>query len=411
MRRIRLLAVGLCAALLLGACGDDSSSDAGGSEPGGSGAAFEGEIRIGTSQPLTGAFGGGSGDNPLIAGFEQAVKDVNASGGIEVDGKKLKLELVVRDNKSDANLMAQQVRSLHLEDKVVAQVGPPSSFGFQAIPIVNSLKIPTVMAGLPVDLFPSGKDGYWYASYLQSKDIAPQLLEFVSTYPVAKKVAVIANNDPTSQGFAKGFKAAAQTAGFEVVAEALLPPGTTDFSKVISDAKSKGAELVSVQLSPTDCPPLLKQMKALEYRPKVFSAALCGLVPSWPQQGKLADGAIASLVWHPDIPGLPDAKRLAEAFAAAPNNVSRMASVTGYQAVQILADALKRAASTDPEKVNAALAATDGDFVLGPVKFDADHKNVVKPYQGQWQNGEIVPVYPKDAAGKHEFVYPYAGLA
>ena len=409
MRRIRLLAVGLCLALLVGACGDDDSSDNSSGDTKKE-VTFDGEVVIGTSQPLTGSFGGGSGDNPLVTGFEQAVADINEKGGVTVDGKRMKIKLVMRDNKSDANVMAQQVRSIALEDKAVAQIGPPSLFGFQAIPIVNSMKIPTVMAGLPVDLFPSGKGGYWYASYLQSKDIAPQFLEFVGKHPIAKKVVVIANNDPTSTGFAKGFTAASKAAGFETVAEAMVPPGTTDFSKVIGEAKSKGAEIVSVQLSPADCPALLKQMKALDYKPKVFSAALCGLVPSWPNQGPLADGAIAALVWHPDIPGLPDAKRLQEAFAKAPNNVSRMASVTGYQAVQILVDAINRAGSTDGEKINAALAATDGNFVLGPVKFDADHKSVVKTYQGQWQGSDIVPVYPESVAGSHKFVYPYPGL-
>ena len=71
----------------------------------------------------------------------------------------------------------------------------------------------------------------------------------------------------------------------------------------------------------------------------------------------------------------------------------------------MIADALERAASTDPQKVREALSALDvssGFAAMAPggkVKFGPDGKNVYgRPVGVQWQNGDLASVFPKDDA-------------
>jgi branched-chain amino acid transport system substrate-binding protein len=71
----------------------------------------------------------------------------------------------------------------------------------------------------------------------------------------------------------------------------------------------------------------------------------------------------------------------------------------------MLADALERAGSADPQKVRAALSALDvssGYAAMAPggkVKFGPDGKNIYgRPVGVQWQNGDLASVFPKDEA-------------
>ncbi|MGP8121425.1 MAG: ABC transporter substrate-binding protein, partial [Xanthobacteraceae bacterium] len=59
----------------------------------------------------------------------------------------------------------------------------------------------------------------------------------------------------------------------------------------------------------------------------------------------------------------------------------------------------------DPEKINAAIAKTDKTYVVGPIKFDADHTAKLPIVALQWQSGKPVIVWPK-AAKTGNFMFP-----
>ena len=71
----------------------------------------------------------------------------------------------------------------------------------------------------------------------------------------------------------------------------------------------------------------------------------------------------------------------------------------------MLLDAIAAAGSTDPEKINAALAKTDKTYVVGPVKFDENHTAKLPIVALQWQGGKTVIVWPKSAK-TGEFLFP-----
>ena len=98
------------ASAALTACG--GSSDASGSGD---------AIVLGASLPLTGSLG--VFGPPIQAGYEQAVAAINADGGVEVDGEKRQLELVVKDNMSDPTVVTSTTKSLVTDDEAVALLG------------------------------------------------------------------------------------------------------------------------------------------------------------------------------------------------------------------------------------------------------------------------------------------------
>src|SRR5436309_15541057 len=109
MRRRRLVPViAVATALLAAACGT-----------GGGGSST---IVLGATLSLTGALG--SFGVLQEKGYQQAVRDLNAAGGVDVGGTKQRVTLTILDNRSDPSLASQQARTLALKDNVTALLGP-----------------------------------------------------------------------------------------------------------------------------------------------------------------------------------------------------------------------------------------------------------------------------------------------
>src|ERR1035437_15197 len=88
-----------------------------------------------------------------------------------------------------------------------------------------------------------------------------------------------------------------------------------------------------------------------------------------------------------DSPGIGGTtpESLAARWNAAKNQPVLPNVGAGYRSVQVLADAIQRAGSLDPEKVNDALAKTDMKTIVNRVKFNADHFNYGPVmFLGQW---------------------------
>ena len=120
--------------------------------------------------------------------------------------------------------------------------------------------------------------------------------------------------------------------------------------------------------------------------------------------GKLSDGILVGGYWDPTFP-YPGAADLAKAFESETKLTNSQHIADSYAAAQILLDAIASAGSTDPEKINAAIAKTDKSYVVGPVKFDENHTAKLPIVSLQWQGGKAVIIWPK-AAKTGDFMFP-----
>jgi branched-chain amino acid transport system substrate-binding protein len=116
--------------------------------------------------------------------------------------------------------------------------------------------------------------------------------------------------------------------------------------------------------------------------------------------GADADGVMVGGYWDPSFP-YKGAAELRDRFEQETGKTSSQHIADSYAAARILIDAISRAGSTDKEKVNAAIARTDGEYVVGPVKFAADHTSKLPIVELQWQGKKTPIVGPtkKDATG------------
>jgi branched-chain amino acid transport system substrate-binding protein len=387
VRRV-LVAALIAPVLAFAACGDDDDGGGGGGSAGG-------EIVLGTSAPLTGALG------PIGAlirgGYEQAVSEVNAAGGIQVGDAKRKVRLVVLDNKSDPNVATQQARTLVNKNGAVALLGactPPLNVPLSAT--AETLRVPLVATCTPVRAWLAGsKSGWHYAwdLFFDEEEATKLSFETADLAETNKKVALFTDNEADGVVMGRLWEKNAPAMGYEVVYRANFPVGTTSYSSFINKAKGAGAEIVIAQMVPPDGIALWKQMKSLGFKPKLAFCEKCGASSGFVKAlGPIAEGTGVFLSFTPDNPeGKSSVDALRQKF---PATADLSIAVNAHTAAQVLFDAISAAGTTDPEPLNEAIGKTDKTYASGPVKF-TDNAAALKTNMLQWQGQDTVQVYPQ----------------
>lgn len=370
------------------------------------------EVVIGASLPLSGPLAGFGLYQKW--GYETAVRDVNKAGGILVDGRKLPVRLVIRDDKTDPNAAAGNTETLISRDKVTAMLGSctPALVNAGAL-VAERRKVPLVAGCAPLQAFKSvRKWQYAWAIFFDESDLATAPFRMVADLglPTKKKVAILADNGPDGQLVGgQIWPATAKAGGFEVVQNTSFPVDTQQFTAMVAQAKSTGADIVLVDAIPPQAISMRKQMASAGFTPKLLVMEK-GAEPEFFAQatGKLSDGVLVGGYWDPGFP-YPGAADLAKRFEAETKQTQSQHIADSHAAAQVLLDAVAAAGSLDREKINAAIGKTDKRYVIGPVRFDANNTSAIPITVMQWQNGKSVVVWPKDRAnGKLIFPLPDA---
>lgn len=395
-RRIALLGASALAALTLGTTQAANAAS---------------EIVIGASIPLSGPLAGFGGFQKW--GYQHAVDAVNKAGGISIGGKKLHVKLIIRDDRTDPNTTANNIETLISHDKVTALLGSctPALVNAGAL-VADRHKVPMVTACDPVGAFESvHKWTYVWDIFFHEPDLAKAPFSLLTDLKVKtnKKVAIFHDNGPDGQIIGgRMWPAFAKQAGYNVVQNSTFPVDNTQFTSTITEAKSKGADIVLVDSVTPQAVAIRKQIAAAGYFPKVldmekgaepvqFATAL----------GKLADGVLVGGYWDPSFP-FPGAKVLATDFEKETGMTSSQHIADSDAAASVLMDAIAAANSLKPAKINEAIAKTNKSYVVGPVKFDKSHASILPMVMDQWQGGKTYVVWPKDkSTGKLLFPLPH----
>ena len=202
-------------------------------------------IRIGVNAPLT-------GDIPKVGegtkfAAQMWLEDVTAAGGIEVGGKKYKVELIIEDNESKAESAVKANTKLITEEDVLAIVGPQSSK--QAIPAggkANELGTPMVSPWSTNPDTTKDRPFVFRGCFLDPFQ-GPVVANFVKDELGFKKAAVlydVASDYP--KGLAEFFKSAWEgiNGPGSVVAYESFTTKDTDFSSQLTKINSSGAEFL-----------------------------------------------------------------------------------------------------------------------------------------------------------------------
>jgi branched-chain amino acid transport system substrate-binding protein len=268
--------------------------------------------------------------------------------------------------------------------------------------IADRNKVPMVTGCAATNTFgPTAKWTYAWDLFFNSEQLTETPFNTVDELGLKtnKKVAIIHSNGPneTVIGDQEWPKWAAKH-GWTVSFKTALAPDTTQFTSAVAKAKASGADMLLAVFPPPSAIALRKQLKAKNYSPKLMSIEEGGEPQAFSDAlGKLAEGIMVGGYWDPSFP-YPGASQLRTDFENETHQTFSQHIADTYTAAKILLDSMAKAGSVDKAKVNTAIGQTDATYVVGPIKFGADHTSTLPMVQTQWQGGKVVVVAPKDRA-------------
>ena len=326
----------------------------------------EAVVKIGSVAPLTGPQTHIGKDNEN--GARLAVDEINAKG-LELGGKKVKLELLGEDDQAEpktATIVAQKL----VDAGVVAVIGHLNSgTTIPASKIYHDAGIPQISPSATAVAYTA--QGYKTAYRVMANDAqqGKALGQFAVSKMGAKKIAIIDDRTAYGQGLADEFEKAAKAAGGEVVAREFTNDRATDFTAILTSIKGKAPDLLFFGGMDPQGGPMAKQMKSLGLTARLLGGDGLQNVNFVKLAAADAEGVVASSPGLPidSMPGGPDFRKRFEAKYG----VIQVYAPYAYDAVYALVEAMKRAGSAEPAKVLAELPKTDLQGVSGPVKFDA----------------------------------------
>ena len=384
------------------------------------GARAEDAVKIGAIYPLSG--NAASAGTSSKAAIELATEIINekhlelgdltlaAGEGLPNLGNA-KVEVVFADNQGSPAAGQNQALRLITEDKVVALTGAyQSSITQTASAIAERYGIPFLTGeSVAADLTERG-----FKHFFRTTPIAPGIaktyMDFLKDVkdsganPVGS-IAIVNENTDYGTSIAKLVREAAKDAGLTVGLEIPYNANTTDVSSQVLQLKQANPDVVLFVSYTSDAILYMKSMRDLGYKPPMVIGDDSGFSdPSFVQSvGDSAQGAINRSAWDIGQPG-STTEKLNELFKAKTGRNLDDTTARGMQGFFVLADAINRAGSTDPEKITSALAATDlkpAQLLMGyqGVKFDPKGQNTLaSTLLIQLQGEQYVAVWPNDKA-------------
>ena len=176
-----------------------------------------------------------------VKGFELAVSEINAKGGI--NGKKVKLESM--DDKGDATAASNAYNKLVGDNNVLAVAGPTISATTAAVaPLADQSKLVTIAPAATSDSIETGN--YLFRTCFKDSYQGEVAARFAAENLKVKKVAVLyGTGDPYSSGVGEAFAKAAEKLGLEVVdKESSSSADDTEYSAQLQKIQASGAELL-----------------------------------------------------------------------------------------------------------------------------------------------------------------------
>jgi branched-chain amino acid transport system substrate-binding protein len=341
-------------------------------------------IPVGQFGSLTGAQAtfGESSDK----GVQLALDEINAAGGVL--GQQIRL--ITKDNQSKPGETSTVVRELITRNKVVALIGEVASGrSLEAAPIAQRNGIPMISPSSTSEKVTESGDHIFRVCFIdpfQGKVCA----KFARGLGITKAAILTDVSKDYSMGLTKSFKAEFTKDGSVITGEQSYSGGDKDFSAQLTAIKAGNPQAIFLPAYYTDAPLIIRQARQLGITVPFIGG------DGWDSPELVAVGGnsvegcyfsnhFSNQSTDPRVTSFVTAYR--KKYGSDPDAISAL----GYDALYILADAMKRAETTDPAKVNAAIATTkDFPGVTGKITLD-EHRNPNKPaVMLQVKNGKFV---------------------
>ncbi len=332
-------------------------------------------IRIGFMGALTGdiaMFG-----KPTLEGMRMAASELNGAGG--VDGKRI--EIIEADNRGDKQEGASVAQKLISRDHVVAIVGDPTTGITKVVaPIAQRADVVLLSAGATGPGVVETGDYIFRDTLLDSVAIPACIDYFVKDLGYHRVAIVTSDNNDYSVGLSQTFRQAAKGKGITIVDEEKIKDGDKDFSAQITNIRAANPDVIFFSGYYTEGALLMKEARKQGLEVKMFGGDGLFSPKLIELGGDAVEGTMVALGFSPEQAS-PVTARFVAAYRKSHNGAEPgLFDAQGYDAVMLLADAMKRAKSTDPKVFKDALAKTKNfEGVSGTITIRPNREPIKSP--------------------------------
>ena len=353
---------------------------------------------------------------------QMAADEINAKGG--VDGRQI--EIVTYDNHSSSADSVRAFQRAVNEDKVNVVIASYISEVVLALePWAARLKTPFITPGAASNEISKSvhsdydKNKYTFHGYLTSAALALSVCDAAKELLVDGKhmtTAVIMSEDAAwTKPLDIGYEECLPKIGLKVLDHIRFSPDTTDFTPIFNKIEGAKPDVIITGISHVGVQPTVQWKNQQVPIPMLGIASQATNETFGKDTNNASDGVLYQGVSGPDVAVTPKSVPFADGFKAKFGNYPSYAGYTAYDEVYFIADAVKRAGSTDADKMVDALEGTDWVGTIGRTQFygkDDPFTHSIKYGKGlitglmlQWQDGKQISVWPKEVA-KGQLKFP-----
>ena len=358
-------------------------------------------IKFGAPLPITG---------PLAPealkqkqGYDLWANQVNLAGGINVAGKKMKVEIVYIDYQSNTPRAIQATERLITQDNVQFVFAPFGSGAAKAASTVaERYGVPMIAATASSSQVYDQGYKFLFGTFTPNDTLTNPLATIIrQRAPDVKRIAILARNDLFPLAIAQEMEKSAKDRGLEVVYFEKFAINTLDHSSALAQIKAANPQWIFATGYTNDLVLMRKQMTDQRIEaPIVTMIAAPAYQEFIDAAGKGAENISSAAWWHPavrykgiDIFGTTESyvKLFKDTYKADPDYAHASASVSGA----LFQIAIEKSGTIDRQKVRDELAKMDVITFWGPVKFGPTGQiTSLEPPVFQIQNAKPIVVHP-----------------
>src|SRR3977135_1429607 len=360
-------------------------------------AAAQDVIRIGVTQPLTGAFA--ASGNYVTQGAKIAEDSINASGGVL--GRKI--QLVIEDNKSNPTEAVATAEKLIAKDKVPVMMGAWSStLTLAVMPTLMEYQVPMLVETSSSGKITTSGNPYIFRISPTSEMEAKAFATYVKPLGIRKADFLATNND-FGLGASKEFADMAKANGVQIGVVETMDPKATDFSAQLAKIKASGGDTLFVTTAVEQITLILKQAKEQQLKARIITTGGSNSPDQLIQQaGEAANGSLHLVFftpWFPEAVKNPElAKKFVAEWTARKYPVGGLTEgFRGWDGINTIVEAIKAAGKAEPSAIQKALWNVKGKGINGDIAFikqgpagQESAQNVPSVYVVKIDNGKVV---------------------
>jgi branched-chain amino acid transport system substrate-binding protein len=361
-------------------------------------------IKVGWAISKTGPFAGGASVTQW-PNYLLWIKDVNDAGGLNVGGRKMMLESVEYDDRSQSEEAVRACERLISQDKVDIMLPPwGTGLNLAVAPVFARAGMPMITASMASDrtaeivkrwpnIFSLLATSSTYA-----EAVVGVLAEMRAAGQIEGTVAIANAAEQFGLELGNAARRALKAANFKIVYDTSYPGSTQDLSPIITEAQRANPDVFMAFSYPPDTIGLTEAARIRGFNPKVFYTAVGTGFPLYKSRfGDNVDGVMGIGGWNPDSDAFRAyVQRHVELNKREPD---RWGSSLFYAGLQALGQSIEKV-GLDNAKLVAHMRGNSFDTIVGKLEYDQNNIRKGGWYVGQWQDGDFRGIGPKQPGAR-----------